>query len=110
MAKSKIMDYPHLRLVIRCLGEFHAYSFIIRAANPMSFEKLKRMEEHVFLQSADNSDGAETDDSDNNKLKNTGKELVDIVFKVLYISLILKDRRLLSKFEVFFLYFSMYRL
>ncbi|TGZ51452.1 Uncharacterized protein DBV15_02200 [Temnothorax longispinosus] len=50
MAKSKIMDYPHLSLALRCLGELHAYSFITRSANPMGFEKLKRMQEPLFSQ------------------------------------------------------------
>ncbi|XP_011641211.1 uncharacterized protein LOC105429745 [Pogonomyrmex barbatus] len=49
MAKSKIMDYPHASLALRCLGEFHACSFITRSADPTSFEKLRRMKEHVFL-------------------------------------------------------------
>jgi len=48
MAKSKILDYPHLSLAIQSLGEFHAYSFITRAANPTSFEKLRRIQEIAF--------------------------------------------------------------
>ncbi|XP_020280807.1 uncharacterized protein LOC109853285 [Pseudomyrmex gracilis] len=42
---STLMDYPHLSLALRCLGEFHAYSLITRAENPTAFEQLK-MEEH----------------------------------------------------------------
>lgn len=38
------MDYPHMSLVLRYLGEFHAYSFLIRASNPTEFEKLKLKE------------------------------------------------------------------
>ncbi|KAL0111330.1 hypothetical protein PUN28_012906 [Cardiocondyla obscurior] len=48
MAKSKIMDYPHLNLTLRCLGELHAYSFITRVANPTGFEKLKQMDDPIF--------------------------------------------------------------
>ncbi|XP_011871470.1 PREDICTED: uncharacterized protein LOC105564015 [Vollenhovia emeryi] len=56
MAKSKILDYPHLRLAFRCLGEFHAYSFITRYANPKSFEKLKGMEENLFVEQPETVD------------------------------------------------------
>lgn len=50
MAKSKIMDYPHLSLALRCLGEFHACSFITRSVNPTSFDKLRRMKEPLFYE------------------------------------------------------------
>jgi len=48
MKNSKILDYPHLSLILRCLGELHAYSFIMRIANPKSFEKFKQMKEPLF--------------------------------------------------------------
>lgn len=80
MAKSKILDYPHLSLAMRCLGEFHAYSFITRSANPTSFEKLKRIKEHLF--------GREPIDNDNKH--NVFETLVEVIKKVLHISLIFK--------------------
>ncbi|XP_032682297.1 uncharacterized protein LOC116849347 isoform X2 [Odontomachus brunneus] len=48
MKSSRIMDYPHVSLALRYLGEFHAYSFITRVADPISFDKLKQMEEPLF--------------------------------------------------------------
>jgi len=73
MAKSKILDYPHLSLALRCLGEFHAYSFITRVTNPTNFEKLK-MKEHLFNKRlVDNIDDKE---------KDLSKMLVELVFKV----------------------------
>jgi hypothetical protein len=48
MKSSKILDYPHLSLTLRCLSELHAYSFIVRVVNPKSFEKFKRMKEPLF--------------------------------------------------------------
>jgi len=48
MKSSKILDYPHLSLTLRCLGELHAYSFIIRVVNPKSFDKFKQMKEPIF--------------------------------------------------------------
>ncbi|XP_014487869.1 PREDICTED: uncharacterized protein LOC106751483 [Dinoponera quadriceps] len=48
MKSLRIMDYPHVSLALRCLGEFHAYSFITRAADPISFNKLKEMKEPLF--------------------------------------------------------------
>jgi hypothetical protein len=72
MAKSKILDYPHISLALRCLGEFHAYSFITRAANPTSFEKLRRMEEPLFIRE-------ETTEENLSYLKT----LTDIVLKAL---------------------------
>lgn len=80
MAKSKIMDYPHLSLTFRCLGEFHACSFITRFANPTSFEKLKRMEEPAFPR--------QTNDFPENEFKELLKGITDIVLQVLRISLI----------------------
>lgn len=50
MKNSKILDYSHAILALRCLGEFHAYSFITRLANPTDFDKLKQMKEPVFFQ------------------------------------------------------------
>lgn len=96
MAKSKILDYPHLSLAMRCLGEFHAYSFITRSMNPTSFEKLKRIKEHLFGQKPAN---------DNNN--DVFKTLTEIVKKVLRISLIFKDIHKMAyiKFKAFFLYF-----
>lgn len=76
MAKSKILDYPHLRLALRCLGEFHACSFITRYADPKSFEKLKRIEEPMFLQKSESQ-------QDTDKNVKVQKALVDIVLKVL---------------------------
>ena len=74
MAKSKILDYPHLSLALRCLGEFHAYSFITRVANPTSFEKLK-MEEHMFNKRfAGNT----------NNTEKYLKMVIELVFKVLW--------------------------
>ncbi|KYM98291.1 PREDICTED: uncharacterized protein LOC108777664 [Cyphomyrmex costatus] len=74
MATSKILDYPHLSLALRCLGEFHAYSFITRVADPISFEKLK-MKEHLFTQKLyDNSE---------DKQKNMLKVLIDVIFQAL---------------------------
>ncbi|KYQ59526.1 hypothetical protein ALC60_01511 [Trachymyrmex zeteki] len=75
MAKSKILDYPHLSLALRCLGEFHAYSFITRVANPTSFEKLK-MEEHLFTERL-------ADNNDDNKDEDVSKMLIGLVFKAL---------------------------
>ncbi|XP_012054241.1 PREDICTED: uncharacterized protein LOC105617285 [Atta cephalotes] len=74
MAKSKILDYPHLSLALRCLGEFHAYSFITRVTNPTNFEKLK-MKEHLFNKRlVDNIDDKE---------KDLSKMLIELVFKAL---------------------------
>lgn len=78
MAKSKVMDYPHLSLALRCLGEFHACSFITRYANPTSFEKLKRMEEPAFHSSVN----SENEDM----FKSIQKGLTDVVLKVFLIS------------------------
>ncbi|XP_020280808.1 uncharacterized protein LOC109853286 [Pseudomyrmex gracilis] len=47
MTKSRILDYQHMSLALRCLGEFHAYSFLTRASNPIGFEKLK-LTEHLY--------------------------------------------------------------
>ncbi|XP_020280711.1 uncharacterized protein LOC109853230 [Pseudomyrmex gracilis] len=47
MTKSRILDYPHMSLALRCLGEFHAYSFLTRVSNPIGFEKLK-LKEHLY--------------------------------------------------------------
>ncbi|KYN09891.1 PREDICTED: uncharacterized protein LOC108769389 [Trachymyrmex cornetzi] len=78
MAKSKILDYPHLRLALRYLGEFHAYSFITRVANPTSFEKLK-MKEHMFSQQlADNNS-----DDKKKDIEKYSKLLIELVFKAL---------------------------
>lgn len=48
MKNSRLMDYPHAALTIRRLGELHAYSFALRAADPASFDRLKQMEEPMF--------------------------------------------------------------
>ncbi|XP_011143871.2 uncharacterized protein LOC105185799 isoform X3 [Harpegnathos saltator] len=48
MKSSRIMDYPHVSLTLRSLGEFHAYSFITRVADPINFNKLKQMKEPLF--------------------------------------------------------------
>ncbi|KMQ92214.1 splicing factor 4 [Lasius niger] len=50
-----LSDYKEYKLkedniALRCLGEFHAYSFITRLANPTDFDKLKQMKEPVFFQ------------------------------------------------------------
>ncbi|XP_011702312.1 PREDICTED: uncharacterized protein LOC105458579 [Wasmannia auropunctata] len=73
MAKSKIMDYPHLSLAMRCLGEFHAYSFITRAANPASFEKLQRIEEPLFNEQSDRNENDES----------MMKTVIETIFKIL---------------------------
>lgn len=57
MKNSKILDYSHATLALQCLGEFHAYSFITRLANPTDFNKLKQMEEPVFFPQSHNDDG-----------------------------------------------------
>lgn len=101
MAKSKILDYPHLSLALRCLGEFHAYSFITRVANPTSFEKLK-MEEHLFTERL-------ADNNDDNKDEDVSKMLIGLVFKVLHI-LILKGRRYSSILIYFFFWVPRTRL
>jgi len=93
MAKSKILDYPHLSLAIQSLGEFHAYSFITRAANPTNFEKLRRIEEIAFSQQS----------LDKNSIINSIK-MPNIVLKVLCISLILKVINIEFK-NVFSLFF-----
>lgn len=49
MKSSRIMDYPHVSLALRSLGEFHAYSFIIRIADPISFDKLKQIPNPIFF-------------------------------------------------------------
>ncbi|KYM98290.1 hypothetical protein ALC62_10993 [Cyphomyrmex costatus] len=73
-AKLKIFDYPHLSLALRCLGEFHAYSFITRVANPTSFEELK-MKEHLFTQ--------KSYDNIEDEQKDMSKVLIDIIFQAL---------------------------
>lgn len=77
MAKSKIMDYPHLRLALRCLGELHACSFIIRYADPTSFEKLKRIDEPVFSR-----EPLFSEQPTNSHTISVQKGLIDIVLKV----------------------------
>lgn len=79
MAKSKIMDYPHVSLALRCLGEFHAYSFITRYADPTSFERLKEIEEPVFCQEKAWFSEQPPADSDAISVQ---KGLIDIVLKV----------------------------
>ncbi|XP_036146115.1 uncharacterized protein LOC118646716 [Monomorium pharaonis] len=79
MSKSKIMDYPHLKLVMRCLGEFHAYSFITKAANPTAFEKMRQMKEHIFLEVVNSGEQLEA----NERMKKLGKMLFYIVLKAL---------------------------
>ena len=49
MKNSKILDYSHAILAVQYLGEFHAYSFITRFANPTDFDKLKQMKEPIFF-------------------------------------------------------------
>ncbi|XP_036146114.1 uncharacterized protein LOC105840589 [Monomorium pharaonis] len=79
MSKSKIMDYPHLKLVMRCLGEFHAYSFITQAANPTGFEKMRQMKEHVFREVENSSEQLEAKE----RMENMSKTLFDVVLKAL---------------------------
>jgi len=91
MAKSKLFkDYPHLSLAIQSLGEFHAYSFITRAANPTSFEKLRRIEEIAFTQHL-------LDNEINTsfmKISNSILKVFSLIFKVINI-----------EFKTFFHYF-----
>ncbi|XP_026830633.1 uncharacterized protein LOC105274771 [Ooceraea biroi] len=71
MKGSKILDYPHVSLALRCLGELHAYSFVIRAANPEMFEKFQRMQEPLVDENFYN----------NNAFRS--KELAKVVIKAL---------------------------
>lgn len=76
MKDSKLMDYLHVSLAIKRLGVFHAYSFILRIADPMSFEKMKDLEDPMFERKYRNNP--------NILVK---KETVDIVAKVIRNSL-----------------------
>lgn len=66
MKNSKILDYSHAVLALRCLGEFHAYSFITRLMNPTDFDKLKQIKEPIFQQSYKDTD----------EVKNLGKIII----------------------------------
>ncbi|XP_025985839.1 uncharacterized protein LOC105200846 [Solenopsis invicta] len=81
MSETKIMDYPHASLAIKCLGEFHAYSFITRAANPAGFEKLRQMKDPIFQQPDEN--GEPTSKLNRDKMEHKTKIFVEAIFKVL---------------------------
>ena len=46
--EAKIMDFNHALLALKCLGKFHANSFIIRKKRPDVFEKLREIQEPLF--------------------------------------------------------------
>jgi hypothetical protein len=84
------MDYPHASLVIKCLGEFHAYSFITRAANPAGFEKLRQMKDPIFRRPDENSEAPP--EMDRIKMEHITKIIMEAIFKVLNILLVFKNR------------------
>lgn len=77
MNSSKMLDYEHLSLTIRCLGQFHAYSFVGRMKHPELFEKLKCLTEPLFHSSANGAFNI-----DQGKYINT-KALCDVVAEAL---------------------------
>lgn len=48
MKESKLLDYSHATMAVRCLGKFHACSFALRDKRPEEFELLKKIEEPLF--------------------------------------------------------------
>lgn len=74
MRETKFLDYPHVRLVLRCLGKFHAYSFAIRDKKPDAFEMLKSIKESLFY--------SETTTTINKDMYARTLALCDIVAKV----------------------------